>query len=75
MFDHVWKSLVLVVLAAGVGVFALQSRYTVVPLSAGVILEYDRFTGRTRVGEVEVEPIGMSNRSSGRVVWLPTSAR
>jgi hypothetical protein len=34
-------------------------------------VEYDRFTGRTRVGEVEVERIGMTDRNSGRVVWLP----
>jgi hypothetical protein len=75
IFDQVWKVGLLVILAAGVGGYLLQARHTVVPLSAGLILEYDRFTGRTRVGEVEVQSIGMTGRDSGRVVWLPTSAR
>jgi hypothetical protein len=71
MFDKVWKVGLLLVFAAGVGGSLMQARYMLVPLPHSLLVEYDHFTGRTRVGEVEMERIGMTDRDSGRVVWLP----
>jgi hypothetical protein len=71
MFDYVWKTCLLVIVAAGVGGYLLQARYALVPVPHSRLVEYDRFTGRTRVGEVEVEITGMRTPDSGRVVWLP----
>ena len=71
MFDKVWKVGLLLVFAAGVGGYLMQARYTLVPFAGWHVIEYDHFTGHTRMGEVEVEHIGLTLRDSDLVVWLP----
>jgi hypothetical protein len=70
MFDKTWKSLLVVVLAVGVCVGMIQARYTLVPVSQLVVVEYDHITGHTRVGEIDRGTIGRSSKPYGHVVWL-----